>query len=132
VTDTTLRTRLASLKKAIKMCTNYRYSAAQNEELRKTFTRLIRTNKITTAGYAKSVATIDVARDLVLWACDEYQYPHSRWFVQLAFLINVDTDLGTRPGEVLESDAWLGSNEGLLYGDIDLERRLKGRYKGQY
>jgi hypothetical protein len=134
VTDTTLGNRLAALKKAIKLYTHYRYSAAQNEALQNTFARLIQSSKITSAGYAKPIATVEVSRDLIrlLWACDEYQHPHPRGLVQLAFLINLYADLGTRPEEVLESDAWLGSNEGLLYGDIALKRRLKGRMKGQY
>jgi integrase len=134
ITDTTIRNRLAQLKKVIKLFTNYKYSDAQNEQLQKTVSRLIKSNKLTTAGNAKPIATVDVSRDLVrfLWACDKYQHPHPRWALQLAFLITIYTDLGTRPGEVLESDAWIGTNEGLQYGDIILKRYHMSEMKGQY
>ncbi|KAF1935092.1 hypothetical protein EJ02DRAFT_486881 [Clathrospora elynae] len=40
------------------------------------------------------------------------------------------TLLGSRPGEFIESAAWKHSNEGLLYGDIDLVRYKNGTYAG--
>jgi hypothetical protein len=38
--------------------------------------------------------------------------------------------MGTRPREVIESDAWLDSNKGLLYRDLDLIRPDTGEYTG--
>ncbi|KAE8853123.1 hypothetical protein HRS9122_00115 [Pyrenophora teres f. teres] len=40
------------------------------------------------------------------------------------------TLLGSRPGEFIESGAWKHSDEGLLYGDIDLVRYQNGTYTG--
>jgi hypothetical protein len=40
------------------------------------------------------------------------------------------TLLGSRPGEFIESAGWKHSNEGLLYGDIDLVRYQNGTYMG--
>ncbi|KAF1831979.1 hypothetical protein BDW02DRAFT_590747 [Decorospora gaudefroyi] len=114
ITETTLLNRLSALKSAIR--------------------KLLRDEKITTAGYEKPVASIAVARDLVhfLWSCDEYQYTHPHAMLQLAFLVQIYANLGTRPGEAIESDAWIQSNEGLQYQDFALKRRTCGEYEGQY
>jgi hypothetical protein len=61
-------------KKAIRLFTNSRYSAADKAQLQKTIKRLIATKKVTTARYAKPIAIVDVLRDIVyfMWAYDEY------------------------------------------------------------
>ncbi|KAF2818937.1 hypothetical protein CC86DRAFT_308295, partial [Ophiobolus disseminans] len=132
VTDVTLGNRLSSLKRAVNMYTNYKYSNLQNRVLNTTLMQLLRNKKITSARYAKPIATVGVTQDLLrfLWACNEYQHPHARWFIQLAFLTNLYTFLGTRPGEVIESDAWLNSNKGLHYKDFYLKRCIIGAFKG--
>jgi hypothetical protein len=114
------------------MYTNYQYSSVQNKEVDDFVLKLVHDQKVSTAAYAKPVAPVEVSQDLVhfMWACDEYQQPHPRAYPQLAFLIDIYTEMGTRPGEVIESDAWLESNEGLLYGDVDLIRLDRGEYIG--
>lgn len=52
--------------------------------------------------------------------------------VQLAFLIQLYTNLGARPSEAVESEAWLGSNEGLHYQDFTLHHCTSGQYEVQY
>ncbi|CAE7020873.1 DUF3435 domain containing protein [Pyrenophora teres f. teres] len=78
------------------------------------------------------IQQFEIAEDLIqfMWMCDEYQNPHPRARVQLAFSVVLMTLLGSRPGEFIESGAWKHSDEGLLYGDIDLVRYQNGTYTG--
>ncbi|CAN9286059.1 unnamed protein product [Alternaria alternata] len=133
ITDTTLRNRLSSLKRAIKLYTGYQYNSAQNKELENYITKeLVHKEKIGTGAYIKPVAPLLVAEDLIqfMWVCDEYQFAHPRARLQLAFSIVLMTYLGSRPGEIIESAAWKHSNEGLLYGDITLVRFQNEEYVG--
>jgi hypothetical protein len=133
ITDTTLRNRLSSLKRAIKTHTSHQYSATENKQLEYFITKsLVQEGNITTGAYIKAIAPLPVAEDLIrfMWACDEYQFPHPRARLQLAFSVVLITLLGSRPGEFIESAAWKHSNEGLLYGDIDLVRYQNGTYVG--
>jgi hypothetical protein len=133
ITDTTVRNRLAVLKRAIRLHTNYIYSKAENEAL-ETFIRkdLVSAGLISTAARPKPVAPLPVAEDLIhfLWACDEYQELHPRARLQLPFSILLMCSLGTRPGEFVESDAWKHTNEGLLYKDVTLEYQNDLEYCG--
>jgi hypothetical protein len=45
---------------------------------------------------------------------------HLRVRLQLAFSMVLMSQLGNRPSEFIESDAWKQTNEGLLYNDITL------------
>lgn len=87
---------------------------------------------VSTKAYAKPIAGLDVAEDLIefLWKCDEYEFTHPRMRLQLVFSIILFTFLGSRPGEIIESEAWKDSNEGLWYGDIELSRQNTVEYKG--
>jgi hypothetical protein len=38
--------------------------------------------------------------------------------------------MGSRPGEVIESEGWKDSNEGLLYGDVVVMRQDDSTYTG--
>jgi integrase len=124
VTDTTLLDRFNNLKRAIKLHTNHQYGPAQNKEVVK-FVRTVLVPKGLASSCArpKMNAPIPVAEDLVrfLFACDEYKEFHSHICVQMAFAIQLMSCVGVRPGEVIESDAWYQSNEGLLYKDIELQ-----------
>ncbi|KAE8868636.1 hypothetical protein PTNB29_02547 [Pyrenophora teres f. teres] len=93
---------------------------------------LVQKDELATGAYTKPIAPLPVAEDLIqfMWMCDEYQNPHPRARVQLAFSVVLMTLLGSRPGEFIESGAWKHSDEGLLYGDIDLVRYQNGTYTG--
>jgi integrase len=123
ITDTTLLNRFNNLKRAIKLHTNHQYNCTQNKEVIQ-FVRkgLVPRGLVSTCARPKPNAPIPVAEDLVrfLFACDEYKELHSRIRVQMAFAIQLMSCVGVRPGEVVESDAWYQSNEGLLYKDVDL------------
>jgi len=67
---------------------------------------------------ADGPVVIDILR--YLWIHDEYEYPHPRMRLQLAFSILVMHFVGLRPGELVESTAHQGSNEGLLWKDVDI------------
>ncbi|KAF1840091.1 uncharacterized protein K460DRAFT_371308 [Cucurbitaria berberidis CBS 394.84] len=123
ITDSTAFNRFNSLKRAINIHTGHKYTKQENEAV-STFilTDLVRRGLVSTSAHAKPIATYPVAKD-ILWfliASDEHQTLHSRTRVQLVFLIQIMAFTGVRPGEVIESDAWPNSNEGLLYKDIDL------------
>ncbi|PZD37947.1 DUF3435 domain containing protein [Pyrenophora tritici-repentis] len=133
ITDTTIRNLLSSLKRAIKLYTGYQYSVSQNKDLDNFIQKdLVQKNELATSAYTKPIAPLPVAEDLIqfMWMCDEYQHPHPRARLQLAFSVVLMTLLGSRPGEFIESGAWKHSNEGLLYGDIDLVRYQNGTYTG--
>jgi hypothetical protein len=133
ITDTTIRNRLSSLKRNIKLLTGRQYNSAENKDLEIFITKdLAQNGKIATGAYTKPVAPLPVAEDLIrfMWVCDEYQFTHPRARLQLAFSVVLMTLLGSRPGEFIESAAWKHSNEGLLYGDIDLVRYQNGTYVG--
>jgi hypothetical protein len=133
ITDTTVRNRLASLKRAVRLHTNHRYSEAENQALN-TFIHqdLVRLGELSTAAKTKPVAPLPVAEDLIqfLWTCDEYQGMHPRVRLQLSFAILLMCSLGTRPGEFIESDAWKDTNEGLLYDDVELIYQDNDEYTG--
>jgi hypothetical protein len=131
ITDTTLRNRLSSLKRAINTYTGRQYNATENKQLENSIAKdLVQEGKIAMGAYTKAIAPLLVAEDLIwfMWVCDEYQFPYPRARLQLAFSVVLMTLLGSRPGEFVESAAWKYSNEGLLYGDIDLVRYQNGTY----
>lgn len=82
--------------------------------------------------YEKPIAPFEVIDDLIryLWLGDEYDWPNTRVMVQVLFSITLFGYLGSRPGEIVESEAWKGSNEGLLYQDITLQRNAGPEYNG--
>lgn len=75
---------------------------------------------LSTGAYKKPIAPVEVTRDLVrfLLLCDEYEFPHQRILTQTIFALLLLTFGGPRSGELIESDGWKDSNEGLLYGDV--------------
>ena len=108
ITDTTVRNRLSSLKRAIKLFTRRQYSSAENKDIENYIEKeLVHKGKISTDAYKKPVAPLLVAEDLIqfLWMCDEYQFTHPRARLQLAFAIILMTFTGSRPGEFIESAA---------------------------
>jgi hypothetical protein len=133
ITDTTLRNRLASLKRAVRLHMNHKYDESENAIL-ETFIRqdLVRCGLLSTAAKTKPIAPLPVAEDLIifLWARDEYQDMHPRMRLQLSFAIVLMSALGTRPGEVVESDAWKTTNEGLLYEDVEVIYQNDDDYVG--
>lgn len=133
ITDTTLFNRYLALKCAIRMHTARTYSQKDNEEVKSFIhTKLIRQGLISTAARPKPVSSFPVVEDLILflWACDEYQEMHPRARVRLGFSILLMCTLGTRPGEVIESDAWKRTNEGLMYKDVVFEYQNHEEYRG--
>jgi hypothetical protein len=114
------------------MHTRRQYNSTENMELEQVVKELVLNGKIATDANAKPIAPLPVAEDLIrfLWVCDEYQFAHPRARLQLAFSIALMSFLGSRPGEFIESAAWKHSNEGFLYGDIDLLRFQNDTYVG--
>jgi hypothetical protein len=70
---------------------------------------------------AKPVVLFGATEDILhfLWCCDEHDYA-PRMRLQLTWILTVMSHAGFRTGEVLESVDWRGSNEGILYKDVDL------------
>jgi hypothetical protein len=133
ITDTTLLNRLNSLKRAIKIHTRYQYTPFQNQEIISFVMKdLIPRGLLSTVARPKPLAPIEVAKDIIrfLFASDEYKHLHPRIRNQMAFAIQLLLFVGVRPGEVVESDAWYRSNEGLLYKDIELVRSWNTDHPG--
>jgi hypothetical protein len=133
ITDTTVLNRLNCLKRAIKLHTQYIYTSTQNQDMVRFVTKdLVLRGLVSTSARSKPLAPIEVAKDIIkfLFACDEYQNLHSRMRIQLVFAIQLLLLTGVRPGEIIESDAWSKSNEGLLYKDIDLVYSQSSAYTG--
>ena len=123
ITDTTLLNRFNSLKRAIKIHTRYQYTTVQNQEIINFVMKdLIPQGLLSTNARPKPLAPVAVAKDIIrfLFASDEYKHLHPRIRNLMAFAIQLLLLIGVRPGEVVESDAWYQTNEGLLYKDIEL------------
>lgn len=82
----------------------------------------VRKGLVSTKTRTKEVALWADSEEIVtfLWCCDEYVYIHPRIPIQLTWYTIVCSIWGLRPGEISESSAHRGSNEGLLYKDIRL------------
>ena len=133
ITDTTLLNRFNSLKRAIKIHTRYQYTTMQNQEIISFVTKdLIPQGLVSTCARPKPLAPVAVAKDIIrfLFASDEYKHLHPRIRNQMAFAIQLMLLVGVRPGEVIESDAWYQTNEGLLYKDIELVRSWNNSHPG--
>ena len=68
----------------------------------------------------KWLAGPQVVKDVLrfLWTLDEAEYSHPRVRLQLALSLPIMLYTGLRPGELVESGAHLGSNEGLHWEDV--------------
>ncbi|PPJ60936.1 hypothetical protein CBER1_08602 [Cercospora berteroae] len=79
----------------------------------------------------RSLANRPVVLDLLhfLWARDEYHFRHPRQRLQLSLQVMLMFYLGGRPGEFVESSAYSGSNEGLLYKDLQFIIVKRGNKK---
>jgi hypothetical protein len=124
---------LNSLKRAIKIYTGYQYTTTQNIEIKKYIIKeLVPQGAVLTCARPKPLAPLAVAEDLVkfLFSCDEYKNIHPRIRNQIGFVIQLMLYIGVRPGEIVESDAWGQSNEGLLYKDLDLVYQSTTAYTG--
>ncbi|TGZ80595.1 hypothetical protein EX30DRAFT_307582 [Ascodesmis nigricans] len=55
-----------------------------------------------------------------LWALDTHVYPHERYRIQLHLAILLMAYTSSRPGAIVESSCYAGSNEGLTYRDFKL------------
>jgi integrase len=133
VTDVTVRNRLACLKRAVKLHTQYQYTPLQNAEIDKFISKSLISGKlVSTSARPKPLAPLAVAEDIIrfLFTCDEYRGLHFRLRNQLAFAIQLMLLIGVRPGEIIESDAWHQSNEGLHYKDIELIHQCTATYQG--
>ncbi|XP_014557730.1 hypothetical protein COCVIDRAFT_36802 [Bipolaris victoriae FI3] len=133
VTDVTVRNRLACLKRAVKLHTQYQYTPLQNAEIDKYIAKVLVSGKlVSTSACSKPLAPLAVAEDIIrfLFTCDEYRGLHFRLRNQLAFAIQLMLLIGVRPGEIIESDAWHRSNEGLHYKDIELIHQRTATYQG--
>ncbi len=77
---------------------------------------------LSTKARVKHLADRLVVRDLLtyLWTLDEYEYQHPRMRVQVGFSLLMMHYMGLRPGEFTESTAHVGSNEGLLWKDLEI------------
>lgn len=79
--------------------------------------------KLSTKARNKALADGPVVRDILdfLWRLDEYDYFHPRMRMQIVFALQLMHFVGLRPGEFVESSAYSNSNEGLLWGDVDIK-----------
>jgi hypothetical protein len=105
----------------------------QNQEIISFVTKdLIPRGLLSTCARPKPLAPVAVAKDIIrfLFAADEYRHLHPRIRNQMAFAIQLMLLVGVRPGEVVESDAWYQTNEGLLYKDIELVRSWNNNHPG--
>lgn len=132
ITVVTLDNKLSDLKKAIKLHTDFVFPQLWNRDLKELIEKnLPATEGLSTKTYKKSIAPVEVTKDLLrfAWRCDEYDWD-TRSLIQLLFAAIILTFMGLRPGEMVESDAWKGSNEGLLYKDFTLQRNAGPGYNG--
>ncbi|KAF2201613.1 hypothetical protein GQ43DRAFT_486811 [Delitschia confertaspora ATCC 74209] len=111
------------LKRAVKLECNYQFSPKENKEILEFIDKQLPSLEgVSTKARPKLIANLKVTEDLVifLWKSDEYQYKHPRIRMQIVFLILIFSLLGSRPGELVESEAWVASNEGICYKDVEL------------
>src|SRR5690242_11703177 len=76
VTDVTVRNRLACLKRAVKLHTQYQYTPLQNAEIDKFISKSLISGKlVSTSARPKPLAPLAVAEDIIrfLFTCDEYR-----------------------------------------------------------
>ncbi|KAF2205642.1 hypothetical protein GQ43DRAFT_445907 [Delitschia confertaspora ATCC 74209] len=121
------------LKRALKLDKNHRFSALENKKVVEFINNQLPTlEKASTKVRPKPIANFAVAEDIItfLWRSDEYRYKHSRVRLQIIFVIIFFIFLGSRPGEVIESDAWEESNEGICYKDVSLVKLEYESYTG--
>ncbi|KAH8595168.1 hypothetical protein B0O99DRAFT_687011 [Bisporella sp. PMI_857] len=55
-----------------------------------------------------------------LWCYDIHEFRHPRYRVQLSFMLLLITYTGARPGTIIESSAYRGSNQAMRYKDFEL------------
>ncbi|KAM3419395.1 hypothetical protein BST61_g5324 [Cercospora zeina] len=69
----------------------------------------------------KPLATPAVVRTMLqfLWTSDEFDYRHPSERLQVLLLLLLFLFLGLRPGEVIESGAYVKSNKGLKWKDVE-------------
>jgi hypothetical protein len=123
ITDTTLLNRLSSLKQATKPHTGSQYTHMQNKEILNFIKKeLVLQRVASTCARPKPLAPLAVAEDLIkfLFSCDKHTHMQSRLRNQITFVIQVLLNISARPGEVIESDAWTDSNNGLKYEVFNL------------
>jgi hypothetical protein len=130
LTVNTLRKQWRDLKRAIRIKAKAEYSLAEDLGIK----RWIRGYCVEKLGAStkvmpKPLISVVVTDDIIhfLWAYDFYRFRHERYRAQLWFLLNLFTYKGVRPGEVVESNCWFGSNEGLHYQDIEILRIRIGK-----
>lgn len=114
---------LDSLKCAVKIHIPFQYTEVQNQSTISCVTNeLIPRVLPSTCAHAKPLAPVAVAKDIIkfLFASDEQKYLHTRIHNQVTFAIHSMLVVNVRPGEVIESDAWYQTNEGLLQNTIEL------------
>ncbi|KAF1911618.1 hypothetical protein BDU57DRAFT_560362 [Ampelomyces quisqualis] len=93
------------------------YTKAQNQDLAAYIEfDLPRTEQLSTRAYKKPIAPL------------AYEPPHSRIILQLVFSLLLLTFMASRSGEVIESEGWKDSNEGLLYGHVLVMRQEDHTY----
>ncbi|UPX17743.1 uncharacterized protein EKO05_0008083 [Ascochyta rabiei] len=103
----TLRYYLSAFKRAVKAYTNHEYNTKQNQVLAAYIKfDLPRIEQLSTRAYKKPIAPLAVIQDLVrfLLVCNKYESPHSRIVIQLVSSLLPLSFIGSRPGEVIESE----------------------------
>lgn len=133
LTDNTIINRLNSLKAAMKLHTGHKYCPADNKRLMNHINnRMVPKGLVSTQGRRKPLACLEVVEDLIRfkYCSDEYTGNHSRMWNQAGFATCMMLYVGLRPGELIESHAWMQSNEGFHYKDIDLVHRVSEDYTG--
>ncbi|KAI7489735.1 hypothetical protein KC357_g2124 [Hortaea werneckii] len=128
----TLQKYWVELQLEIKRQSGHTYAEHEIRDMENVVNNSIRQKEcLSTKSRPKSLADGPVVRDVLhyLWALDEYEYSHPRMRIQTSLAILVLYYLGLRPGELVESSAHNGSNEGIWYGDLDI--RMKANAEGQ-
>ncbi|KAF2196986.1 hypothetical protein GQ43DRAFT_458794 [Delitschia confertaspora ATCC 74209] len=119
---TSLINKWNDLKSVLKLDKNHRSLALENKKVVEASTKV----------RPKLIANFAVAEDIItfLWRSDEYRYKHPRVRLQIIFVFIFFIFLDSRPGEVIESNAWEGSNEGIFYKDVSLVKLEYESYTG--
>jgi hypothetical protein len=61
-----------------------------------------------------------------IWKCSKHSFAHPR--VRLQLFVILFAYVGSRPEELIVSDAWKNSYEGLHYGDVELKYGIANEY----
>nr|OQO31360.1 hypothetical protein B0A51_03355 [Rachicladosporium sp. CCFEE 5018] len=124
MTVRTLEKKWRELRLLISWYTAHKYTQRDINFVRQYLkSTILPAEKLTYKSREKSIADGRAVGDILffLWELDEQVFRHPRVRLQLSTLMLLMRFMGSRPGELVESAAHSGLNEGLHWGDINLE-----------